>query len=184
MKIKGSAIISTIDYIKIHFGEEGKKEIFERLPEEEQEIVNQTVFSTMWYPFSIFINLNQFTDSKFGKGDLELVRIMGAYGAEHDLKTIYKLFYRITSPQFILKRASQVFSTYYDQGHLQVLDSSSDWALIELSDFPGITEVYLQRISGWMEKTVELSGGKHPKVVAMRKSKNGNSVVEFKATWT
>ncbi len=183
MKIKGSAIISTINYIKIHFGEEGKNEVFARLPEEELNIVNQAVFSSKWYPFSIFINLNQFTDSIFGKGDLELVRIMGAFGAEHDLKTIYKIFYKIGSPQFILKRASQVFSTYYDQGNMQALESSSDYGLIELSEFPDITEVYLQRVSGWMEKTIELSGGKHPKVVTLRRSKNGKSVVEFKATW-
>ncbi|MCK4667657.1 hypothetical protein KAU33_12955 [Candidatus Dependentiae bacterium] len=184
MKIKGSAIISSIDYIKIHFGEEGKKEVFARLPEEEQKIVNQPVLSSMWYPLSIFINLNQFTDSIFGKGDLELVRIMGAFGAEHDLKTIYKIFYKIGSIQFILKRASQVFSTYYNQGQMQVLESSSDWGIIELSDFPDITEVYLQRVSGWMEKTIELSGGQYPKVVTIRKLKDGKSVVEFKATWT
>ncbi len=183
MKVKGSAIISTIDYIKIHFGEEGKNKVFARLPDEEQKIVNQIIFSSRWYPFSIYINLNQFTDSIFGKGDLELVRVMGAFGAEHDLKTIYKLFYRMGSPQFILKRASQVFATYYDQGRMQALDSSSDWAVIEISEFPDITEVYLQRVSGWLEKTVELSGGQQPKVVATKKIKGGNPVVEFKATW-
>ncbi|MDD3628110.1 MAG: hypothetical protein PHV06_12420 [bacterium] len=183
MQVKGSAIVSSMDYILEYYGEDGLAKVLDEMEPQEKEQLSQKIFPSMWYPLSLFVNINKVTDLVYGTGDMSIVRKMGEFGAEHDLKTIYKIFYKFGSPEFIIKRASQVFSTYYDQGRLEARDSGSKFAIFELVDFPEISEVYIQRVAGWMSKTLELSGGKSPKITIARRNPSGKETVEFKITW-
>ncbi|HDS08944.1 MAG TPA: hypothetical protein ENN73_01845 [Firmicutes bacterium] len=183
MNVKGSAIVSSLAYIKHYYGDSGLEKILNEMQAEESSRLREKIFPSMWYPLSLFVNINKVTDLVYGTGDLSIVRKMGEFGAEHDLKTIYRLFYKIGSPDYIIKRASQVFTTYYDQGKFVIKDSGNKYVVFELTDFPEISEAYIQRVAGWMSKTLELSGGKSPKVSIARKQVSESELVEFKVNW-
>ena len=183
MKVKGSAIISTLDFVNINYGKAGIKRILHVLDESDREVLNETLFATFWYPLRTLINLSRAVDDEFGIGDLSFIRRLGSFSASHDLRTIYRIFYKIGSPQFVISRASQVFATYYDAGNLMAIDSGKGFVILELTDFPEIDEVLIQRISGWIEKTLTLSGGKDVKTIATIKEKAGKEYVEFNSKW-
>ena len=58
-----------------------------------------------------------FSDEK--EAGLEL----GRYSAEISLKGIYKIFLKISSPNFVLARASNVFNTYYNPGIVEIIEN-------------------------------------------------------------
>ncbi len=183
MKVKGSAIISTLDFVNINYGKAGLKRILNVLDETDKKVLNETLFATFWYPLKTLINLSKAVDDEFGIGDLSFIRRLGSFSASHDLRTIYRIFYKIGSPQFVISRASQVFATYYDAGNLETIDSGKGFVILELIDFPEIDEVLIQRISGWIEKTLTLSGGENVKTIATIKEKAGKEYVEFNSKW-
>ena len=98
MQVKGAALVSTIAYIKLKHGEEGFEKVLSKMSEEDREILSEPIMEPIWYPFRLYVNLTQKVDQVFGIGDLSLVREVGAFGADHDLKTIYKIFYKLGSP--------------------------------------------------------------------------------------
>ena len=119
-----------------------------------------------------------------GDGGFTLARKLGANGAEKNLKGIYKIFYRIGSPEFIIKRAAKVFATYYDKGEFTTISNKDGEVRFRLTDFPDLSECWIERIAGWMEKTLELSGGKNPRALAIIKhNDSGDVYCEFTATW-
>ncbi|MDD3628111.1 MAG: hypothetical protein PHV06_12425 [bacterium] len=183
MKVKGTALISTLEFLKNNYSREDSDKIINKLPKTDIEVLTEKIFPSAWYPFDTLINLTRTIDSIFGTGDLKIARKVGSFSADHDLKTIYKLFYKIGSPQFVISRASQVFATYYDAGKLVTIDKGKGFMLLHLNGFPQIDEVFLQRVSGWMEKTLELSGAINPQVTTTIKEDQGNKFVEFKGVW-
>jgi hypothetical protein len=60
-----------------------------------------------WVPFDLFIDVNVEIDRLYGKGDLALCREMGRYGARLNLPTLYRIFYRLGSLGFILRKAAR-----------------------------------------------------------------------------
>lgn len=184
MKVKGAALISTLEYMNNNASTAQREEIISELKESDLAVIQNKIFPSGWYPFETLINLTRSIDFVLGSGDLRLARHIGKFSAEHDLKTIYKIFYKIGSPQFVVSRGAQVFATYYNVGNLETLESKKGYMLLELTDFPEITEIFLQRVAGWMEKTLELSGGRGPRVTTSFKSdEQGNKIVQFKGEW-
>src|SRR5262245_45077687 len=73
-----------------------------------------------WYPFEQFVELNVTIDRLFGHGDLELCRTLGRFGADANLTTIYRLFFKVGTVHWILGRAVRLWSAHYDSGYLEV----------------------------------------------------------------
>ena len=184
MNVKGSAIISTLEYIKDKYGDAILEKIKAKLSQEERDIVEGAIVQPTWYPFSIYINLTKYMDMICGVGDLTLAKEIGRWAADHDLKTIYRVFYMLGSPQFIIKKASSVFATYFDEGSFNVVSEGKGQVTVELVDFPVEADlVFIQRITGFMEKTLELSGGKEPKAWGIVREEEGKRKIIFNAFW-
>ncbi len=184
MNVKGSAILSTLEFIKERFGPEAIEKIKPKLSEEERSVIEGSIVQPGWYPFSIYVNLTKYMDQIFGVSDLSLAKEMGKWAAEHDLKTIYRIFYKLGSPLFIIKQASRVFATYFDQGAFNVVSEGKGQVIVELTDFPEEADlVFIQRVSGFMEKTLELSGAKEPKAWGSSRVIEGQKKIIFNAFW-
>ncbi|HDS08945.1 MAG TPA: hypothetical protein ENN73_01850 [Firmicutes bacterium] len=183
MNVKGTAIISTLKFLELNYSSDQLKSVMNKLSKSDRDILSEKLFPSVWYPFNTLINLTRLIDSDLGTGDLTLARKIGKFSADHDLKSIYKLFYKIGSPQFVISRASQVFATYYDIGRLETIDKGKGFMLLCLRNFPELDEIFLQRVSGWMEKTLELSGAVNPQVYTTIKEEHGKKIVEFKGAW-
>lgn len=183
MNVKGSALVSTIELVESKYGKEGIEKVFSKLPEEDQIIFKDPIIQSEWYPFRLYVGLTEMVDRVFGIGDYSLVREIGKYSAEHDLKTIYRIFYKIGSPQYIIKQAGKVFTTYFDFGDFKTPVNKKGNVVAEIYGIPEISPVFLQRIRGFMEKTLELSGAKNPKVYPAKQEKDGQVIAVFNAFW-
>lgn len=184
MHVKGTGILSTLEFIKMKFGDDAIEKIMPKLSEEEQEVLNGAIVNPEWYPFSIYVNLTRYMDQVFGVGDLTLAKEIGLWAAEHDLKTVYRVFYKLGTPQFIIKQAGRIFSTYFDRGKLNIVESEKGRVVAELEDFPvDVHPAFLQRVCGSMEKMLLLSGGNEPRVWVSIKEEENKKKIIFNAYW-
>ena len=116
-------------------------------------------------------------------GDLSLIKELGRHGADANLTTIYRLFYKVGSTQWILGRAVRLWSAHYDTGHLEVLLHAARSAIIRIHGFAMPDIAHCLSIAGWCERSIELSGGRSVTVSEPRCRTRGDAVCQLEATW-
>ena len=165
MEVKGTAVLAIKEYVKNNFPTEFKNWV-DSLNPASKDIFAGSIDSTKWYgvkegalePTLKMSNL--FFNGDALKGAWE----SGRYSAQKALTGIYKIFVKASSPSYIIQRASRVFSTYYQPCEMKVLNSTSNGCLVEISNMDNCYDVIDNRIAGWIEKALEISGAKEIKV--------------------
>lgn len=157
-QVKGSAITTRIKYVRESFGEAGYRRLRDALTEESRGVIEARVMPHEWVPYSAFIDLNVTADKLFGTGDLSLCYQMGRYGAEVNLPTLYRIFYKLGTPHFIFHKAARLWEMHYDSGRLVPLSSGPKSLRIRIEDFESPHRAHCLSVLGWATKSVEMSG--------------------------
>lgn len=183
LQIKGIALKSTINYIKLKLKEEGFLKFKKELSADAQSIFGTPILSSNWYDVNLLVEIMSKVPEILKREPKEVWWEMGRYSCEDGLNTVYKIFYKLGSPEFIIKRAGQVFNNYYSQGNFFVVSHSLSSAQVQIKDFPIPHPCICTRISGWMERAIELSGGKNVLVKHSLCIFQKQTVEEWKANW-
>ncbi len=184
MEIKGSAVKATPDYVKVNFLNR-YHEWLKSLPPASRDIIEKPIYATTWYPLieSVIIPTQKVADLFFQGDYNKAAREVGRFSADIALKGIYKIFVRISSPQFVLSRASSIFSTYYQPAEIKVVESTDKKAVLQLEKFHIDEKLIMERIAGWIEHTLEITL-KSPLKVDVENIINGkNLTARITAMW-
>ncbi len=157
--VKGSALASRLLWLRLNHGEAGIGRLAAVASPGLRVVIGQGVVRAAWYPSALFVELNQRLDELFGKGDLALVRELGRYGADANLTTIYRLFYKVGTVQWILGRASRLWGLHYDSGKMVIKRAGDDAIEMEIAGYAEPHRAHCLSVIGWIERSVELSGG-------------------------
>ena len=95
----------------------------------------------------------------FGRGDLGLVKQLGRFGADANLTTIYRLFFKVGSPSWILSRTLRLWSAHYDSGYAEITTRGPNGAVLRIRGVATRIARTVCRWPGWAERSIELSGG-------------------------
>ena len=182
-QVKGTAVISTIRFIKEEFGEEGLAKVAKRLGTEDQSRMESVVLASAWYPVSFLLALMRAAKAEFGGAMPDLITRMGRASADYAHTTVYKLVFKVGSTQWIISKASAIFSNYYDQGKMVVTESGEGFANIELRDFGEPAPEFCERIAGWTVRNFELTGAKDVELRHVACTSKGAKVCRFEGTW-
>ncbi|HEY2512909.1 MAG TPA: hypothetical protein VGI39_18710 [Polyangiaceae bacterium] len=158
-KVRGSALLTRVAYVKDKWGEDGWKRVHAALSAATKQILAGHITPREWHPFDAFVDLNVRIDSLFGKGDYRLCYEIGAYGAEKNMSTIYKVFIRIGSLTFNLEKAASLWNEHYDAGRL-VTKNENGFVTLRIEDFPTPHCSHCFSVLGWAGKCAEMSGSK------------------------
>ncbi|MGE0079566.1 MAG: hypothetical protein AB7S48_17025, partial [Bacteroidales bacterium] len=136
MEIKGSAVKATPDFVKANFYNRYNDWI-KLLPEPSRHILDQPIYATTWYPLleAVIVPTQKVADLFYGSDYALAAREIGRFSSDIALKGMYKIFVRISSPQFVLSRASSIFSTYYQPSDIKVIETTDKKTVIQLSKF-------------------------------------------------
>jgi hypothetical protein len=110
-RVKGSAVLSTLRYVREKYGEGAVDGILASLPEEDRQAIGTSPLVSAWYPMPVFLRFMEEAERQLGPKDPELARNMGRASAEYGLSTVYKVFFKVGSPEFIIGRATRVFGS-------------------------------------------------------------------------
>ena len=181
-QVKGTAVVAAVRYVSEWFGASGLLGVLGALPADDRRVLEGGVLASSWYPMPLFLRFMQGAEKQLGAKEPDLVRRMGRASADYGVKTVYKIFFKVGSPEFIIGRAARVFGSYYDTGSLTVVETRSGRAVLDLAGFEGAPQ-FCERIRGWMERTVELAGAKNLRAEHTLCVHRGDALCRFEGTW-
>jgi len=181
--VKGSALASRVLWVDLGHGSAGMERLMAACGPALRADIERGINKARWYPFEHFVELNTVVDKVFGRGDRTLVRQLGRYGADATLTTIYRLFYKVGTVQWILGRAVRLWSAHYDSGYLEVATRGLRGAVLRVRGFSTPDKVHCLAVEGWAERSVELSGGKKVRVHESKCRTEGSDCCQFDVVW-
>ena len=156
---KGTSVSAVLRFVTQNWGPEGLARLAEKVsPPEAAKLIRDSVLAGSWYPFSHFVALLDAAETVFGGGSGTFARREGMSCADFDLRGVYRVFVRLTSPAFLVERAGKVWRQYYDSGELVIVESSDHEVTFELKAFASPHRGHCETVLGWSERAAELSG--------------------------
>ena len=181
--VKGSALTSRLLWVELEQGAKGVERLLHQASPDLRHSIEQGLNKAKWYPFEQFIELNLTLDRLFGKGDLSLIKTLGRYGADANLTTIYRLFFKVGTVHWILGRAVRLWSAHYDSGFMEVSTKGSKAAILRVRGFATPHPAHCLSVAGWAERSIELSGGKRPAMLETHCRTRGDELCAFETAW-
>jgi hypothetical protein len=183
VNVKGSALTSRVLWVELEHGAAGVERVLRQVSPELRANIERGLVKAAWYPFAQFVELNVVLDRLFGAGDLALVRELGRRGADANLTTIYRLFYKLGSVQWILGRAVRLWSAHYDSGYCEIAARGARAAVMRVRGFATPHRAHCLSVMGWTERSIELSGGKAPVVDESSCRTRGDELCQMDLAW-
>ena len=131
---------------------------------------------------SALLHFMEAADEQLGDREPELIRKMGSASADYAITTVYKIFFKLGSPEYIIDKATQVFGKYYDTGEVVPVESAPGRAAFDIKGLEGAPP-FCTRFLGWMERTMTLAGAKNIRSVHSQCVHRGDAVCRFEGNW-
>lgn len=182
MEVRGSVIGNINAYMKNTHPQDYDK-WFNALSDSSQQLMTRTT-SSKWYPIDDgILEPTKIMCDQFYSSPKEGAWKSGRFSAEVGLTGLYKVFVVISTPTFLIKRASRVLGTFYNPTEVTVVDSTDHSMLVHFTKLPSANEYLEYRIAGWMEKALEICGCKDLSVRTTKSIAKGDSHFEVQISW-
>jgi hypothetical protein len=184
MKVKGTIISSIQSFVKNNFPNR-YQEWIDGLSAESKSIYTDSVLSTEWYPYQEgLIKPTELLAKLFYNNDIMKASwSTGRYSAEVGLTGIYKVFVLIATPQFIMKRAGKILSSFYEPSVLKLGEIRPKGVDVNIVEFLEPTLITEHRIAGWMEKALEICGVKNITIDITKSLVKGDDMTVYVLNW-
>ena len=155
------------------------------LSSESKKIITNPIMATDWYSQTDgLLKPSEVAANLFYNGDLKkLSWEVGRYSADVGLKGIYKVFVLIATPQFIMKRAGKILASFYQPSEMKTGEERPKGVDLHVTEFPEPTLVTENRISGWIEKALEICGVKNISIEVTESLLKGNDKTVYVVNW-
>jgi hypothetical protein len=183
-KVKGTAFRSIdLSFLDLR-GEAARKRALDLMhPEVAATYRNGLMLAASWYPISWYREVFRAFRAATGEGP-ELAHKIGARSVQIDMKSMYKmLFAKFVSPQTLLGLSQRLFSTYYDTGQFEVIESHRGHVKVRLSGCVGWDLNMWTEILGSCTALLEIAGAKEVRLRLVSGGKERDTAAELEAHW-
>lgn len=159
VKAKGVNFICAKNYIEKKYGNKTWVQIMDCLSNEGKAVWNNCLLSGSEYPFSAFKEMmSAFPTVLKTTKDGEIAAVY-EYIADQSLNTIYKIFFRLSQPSFVLKSYPILWSRFFNAGTVDVPVAEKGQASVRFL-LPDVFDDWLQPAClGYSMKAVAMAGG-------------------------
>lgn len=183
LHIKGTAVLDALEAIKARAGNAELEKIISHLDPETQEIFRRPISRSSWYSCDAFSSFLE-ADIRESAGGNEQALVKRAEAVtEKQLTGIYKMFVRLGSPEFVIRRIAAVHSTYFDGVQIIPEMKGSNAATIQYVGFSPNHRIIGFLILGFFRKALEISGAKKVDVRFTVPIEAGEKFSELALTW-
>ena len=181
-KVKGVVILNGRDYALANGGEEAWARVLERLgPEDRQSLA--AVIPVGWYDIGLYDRTNRALAEAFGGGDGLVMAAVGQFAAEHDLKTIHRLFLRLATPAYVIERSAGFWGRFQDSGTWTVTREPPNRVRARLVDWGAQDELTCIRLAAYMFRLFQLVGARNGKLERVACRTRGDPACVFEGKW-
>ena len=181
-EVKGTVLASMVRYITETFGQPGMSKVLDDLSPQERTHV-ENVLASSWYPVALLLKVMRSAHQHFSSQVPRLYVEMGRASSDYSVTGVYKMFFKVGSPHFIISKASNLYKNYYSTGEMKQVVVEKGHAILEMVGFQDPAPELCERILGWLARTLELSGGKDLKLVHPECVNRGGTVCRFEGWW-
>ena len=177
-KVKGSSMLGAVKALRLR-----KDESRALLPWELRHYLEDRVLVSSWYPEEDLLCLLKALDKILPDQGMDVYEFMGLMSARADLSGVYSNMFRPGDPVGSLKRCSVIWQSHHDTGKLEVVVSSQERAVVQLSGFGLPSNELCRTIKGWIRELITMAGGKDTIVVDDQCVVRGDTACRFDAKW-
>jgi|SRR5215472_2414329 len=183
LHIKGTAVLGTMEAIQRRAGKEELARILAHLDEETKMVLQGTISPSSWYSCDAFARfLEADIQETAGGNEQELIKRSEAV-IERQLRGIYRMFVRLGSPEFVIRRIAAVHSTYFDGVQIIPEMHGSNSATLQYVGFSKNHRILEFVIIGFFKKALEISGAKKVDARFSVPMDNGERFCELGLHW-
>lgn len=183
MEVKGTAVRPTPLFVRQRF-KDRFDEWLDGLSEISRKVMSDKISTEAWYELeeAMVEPTRRICDLFFG-GESKGAWEVGRFSADYSLWGLYRLFIKIGSPQHLVEKATQIFSTYYRPSRMEIAERGLNYAAARILEFAEPNILVEMRIGGWIERALEISGctDVHSKVTHSLAC--GDQYTEFLSEW-
>lgn len=184
-KIKGTLLIARMKYVRSR-GDVDAERVLKRMSSEDQALLRSMLLPSSWYPAGVLLRLEMTAAAILSRGDRRvLLREMGRFTAETNLSStgMQRPFIRENDPQFLLENVPRIYSSQHSTGHRTHERTGATSAVIRHFDAEQVDSDDCLTTAGWLERAVELAGGRGVSVEEVQCCGRGAKNCEFRIAW-
>lgn len=183
LHIKGTVVLDTMEAIKARAGKDELERIMAQLDQETKEIFQRPISPSSWYSCDAFARFLEADIRETASGnEAELIKRSEAV-IEKQLRGIYKMFVRIGSPEFVIRRIAAVHATYFDGVQIIPEMKGPKSATIQYVGFSRNHRIMGFAIIGFFKRALEISGAKKVDVHFTVPIEAGEKFCELALLW-
>lgn len=183
LHIKGTVVLDTMEAIKGRAGQGELEKILSRLDEEEREVFRSAISPSSWYSCDAFARFLEVDIRETAGGNEEELIKRSEAVIERQLRGVYKMFVKLGSPAFVIRRIAAVHSTYFDGVQIIPEIKGPNSATIQYIGFSRNHRIMGFAIIGFYKKALEISGAKKVDVHFTVPIEAGEKFCELALAW-
>jgi uncharacterized protein (TIGR02265 family) len=158
--VRGVVLLGLLDWVRSEHGEPGLARVLAQLSEAAQARFGgprPKLVATTPIPAA---ELAELAAAIIKNWDVPAYHAAAAHVAMSDLNSYMKLFLKVGTPSFVLRRLPRVLSHYCSVGELSIVEASTGGASLRIASVQAYGRAITEGAVGWIRAALELSGAK------------------------
>lgn len=182
---RGVNFVLAREYVISTFGEEVWARALARVSPEVRRVWEQPLLTVSAYDFAAFKAVAAAVGVETRADGERAVAAMYEFIAERSLNTLYKVFFRLANPAFVIGNFPKLWSRFFTAGEVRVPVAEREHAELRFT----VPEIFLDWLGpaclGYSTKAVALAGGRAVGVREVRRTARGGGLWEvvYDVTW-
>ena len=156
-RVKGSMMAAHIRWVLDKRSPGEIDRFWNALPREVDPSVRGMILPIQWYSMADLMAVDKAIVSLFGKGRSDILREIGAYSAETNLKGVYKVFTRTNVHDF-LQNAAKLHRNFQDFGTVTFERTGATSAKMIHTGYTCYSPLFCESALGYYSKAVAMHG--------------------------
>jgi hypothetical protein len=183
-RVKGVSFKSVLRALETLHGPSSVEACMSTMPSEVADGFRYgTILASGWYPIGWYRALLAAAQTAAGQGDRALFEI-GRQCARQDMTGVYRLGFKLLSPQTVIRLASRLFSNYYDTGECLVVSARVGFVHARWLGCRGFDRRLWSDAFGAAHMFMELAGASNIRSQLAAGGGDGDETAELIAHWT
>ncbi len=178
VRAKGVSFLYARTYIVAKYGHETWEKVVASMPPGSRKLWAQSLLVTQEYPFEAFKDMmSSLTTVLKTAKDAELAAIY-EYIADQSLNKMYKIFFRLANPSFVIKNYPSLWKMFFNTGTVEVPVAEKGHAVVRFL-LPEVFNEWLPPAClGYSKKAVEMAGGHSLRLDRVSRAKKSEDLWE------
>jgi hypothetical protein len=156
---KGNWVAARRRYVLEEYGKDAADEVEGRLSGRAREAFVAPPLTMSLSDVGVVVEIDRAIVDGPMQGQIPRMKDFGGRIARYDLPVVYRVFFRVGTPGFVIGRLGLVYSQYIKRGKITVRAGANE-AVVTLTESPLPYYLCEYGIAGWFEAALNLAGGK------------------------